>query len=49
MKQEQDYQVLKNKLRTLSSNWDKQQGLDPSFIQVIMYGDWRKKKKINRL
>ena len=46
MKQEQDYQVLKNKLRTLSSNWDKQQGLDPSFIQVIMYGDWRKKKKV---
>ena len=46
MKQEQDYQVLKNKLQTLSSNWDKQQGLDPSFIQVIMYGDWRKKKKV---
>jgi len=46
MKQEQDYQVLKNKLQTLSSNWDKQQGLDPSFIKVMMYGDWRKKKKV---
>ena len=46
MKQLQDYQELRTKLNTLSSNWDKQQGLDPSFIQVMMYGDWRRKKKV---
>ena len=42
----ENYQVLKNKLEKLSSNWDKGQGLDPSFIQVIYIGDWRKAKKL---
>ena len=40
------YLTLRNKLEKLSSDWDKGQGLDASFIQVKMYGDWRKKKKV---
>jgi len=42
-----DYQTLRNDLEKLSSNWDKQQGLDASYIEVKMLGkDWRKKKKV---
>lgn len=42
----QEYLKLRNDLKNLSSNWDKQQGLDPSYIEVKMLGDWRKKKKL---
>lgn len=42
----QDYKTLRNDLEKLSSDWDKGQGLDPSFIQVIFKGDWRKAKKV---
>lgn len=41
----QEYQTLRNKLEELSSDWDKGQGLDPTYIQVNMYSDWRKNKK----
>tara|TARA_R100000951_G_scaffold73304_1_gene61675 strand:+ start:175 stop:447 length:273 start_codon:yes stop_codon:yes gene_type:complete len=46
MKESQDYQELRTKLENLSSNWDKHQGLDPAFIEIIMYGNWREKKKV---
>ena len=42
----QEYLKLRSDLENLSSNWDKQQGLDPSYIEVKMLGDWRKKKKV---
>lgn len=46
MKELQEYQDLRTRLEALSNNWDKQQGLDPTFIQVMMCGNWRKKKKV---
>ncbi len=42
----QEYQTLRNDLEKLSSDWDKSQGLDATFIQVIFRGDWRKAKKV---
>ena len=43
----ENYKELKNKLEALSSNWDKQQGLSASYINVAMYGkNWRKKKAV---
>ena len=43
----ENYKDLKNKLETLSSNWDKQQFLSASHIIVTMHGkDWRKKKAV---
>ena len=42
-----NYKELKRKLETLSSNWDKQQGWDATYINVAMYGkEWRKRKKL---
>lgn len=42
-----NYKELKSKLENLSKNWDKQQGLDASYINVKMLGkDWRKKKSL---
>ena len=48
----QDYQSLQNTLEKISNNhtekYDRNASgyLDPSFISVKMYGDWRLKKKV---
>ena len=43
----ENYRQLRSKLSSLSENWDKQQGLGATYINVSMVGkDWRKKKAV---
>jgi hypothetical protein len=40
-----EYTELTNQLNSLTSNWDKKQGLDASFFAIVV-NDWRLAKRI---